>query len=132
MQRLTLMTIGAALIGFGGFAYDSAVAQTPASCSSREVSIYFDKDSTEFNKFSQQLVERVATEAKACGAKQVVAEVKSGPDRAEAVSHAFQDLGVKVIVTGTPEVVPASESVADREVVVRVAEIRHAPRNANT
>lgn len=132
MQRLTLMTIGAALIGFCGFAYDTALAQTPAECSAREVSIYFDKDTTEFNKFSQQLVERVATEAKACGAKQVVAEVKSGPDRAQAVSHAFQDLGVKVIVTGSPDVIPASESVADREVIVRVAEVRHAPRAANT
>jgi hypothetical protein len=101
MQRLTLMTAGALLLGFGGFVYDSAVAQTPASCSSREVSIYFDKDTTEFNKFSQQLVERVATEAKACGARQVVAEVKSGPDRAQAVSHAFQDLGVKVIWLAT-------------------------------
>ena len=121
MQRLTLMTAGALLLGFGGFVYDSAVAQTPASCSSREVSIYFDKDTTEFNKFSQQLVERVGTEAKACGARQVVAEVKSGPDRAQAVSHAFQDLGVKVIVVGNPRAVPAAESVADREVIVRVA-----------
>ena len=54
-------------------------------------------------------------------AKQVVAEVKSGPDRAQAVSHAFQDLGVKVIVVGNPRAVPAAESVADREVIVRVA-----------
>lgn len=126
MQRLTLMTVGAVLIGFGGFVYDSAVAQTPSACSSREVSIYFDKDTTEFNKFSQQLVERVATEAKACGAKQVVAEVKSGPDRAEAVSHAFADLGVKVILVGATHEAPAGESVADREVVVRVAKQRTA------
>ncbi len=121
MQRLTLMTVGAMMIGFVGFVYDSAIAQTPTSCSSREVSIYFDKDTTEFNKFSQQHVERVATEAKACGARQVVAEVKSGPDRAEAVSHAFADLGVKVILVGATHEAAAGESVADREVVVRVA-----------
>lgn len=126
MQRLTLMTIGAVMIGFAGFVYDSAAAQTPSACSPREVSIYFDKDTTVFNKFSRQLVERVATEAKACGARQVVAEVKSGPDRAEAVSHAFADLGVNVILVGNPHEAPAAESVADREVVVRVARQRNA------
>ncbi len=126
MQKLTLMTVGALLIGFGGFIYDAANAQSlyakdPAVCSSREVSIYFDKDTTEFNKFSQQLVERIAADAKACGAKQIVAEVKSGPERAQAVSHAFNDLGVGVIVTGNPKLIPATETLADREVVVRVA-----------
>ena len=44
--------------------YDNASAQGPAACPAREVSIYFDKDTTAFNKFSQQLVEGVATEAK--------------------------------------------------------------------
>lgn len=127
MQKLTLMTVGALLIGFGGFIYDAAHAQSlyakdPASCSSREVSIYFDKDTTAFNKFSQQLVERIAADAKACGARQIVAEVKSGPERAQAVSHAFNDLGVGVILTGNPKLVPAAETLADREVVVRVVD----------
>ncbi len=122
MQRLTAMTLGAAFIGFCGFMYDSAAAQAPAaSCSGREVSIYFDKDTTEFNQFSKQLVERVATEAKTCGSKQVVAEVKSGPERAAAVSEAFQDLGVKVILVGRPPAAPSSDSIADRAVIVRVA-----------
>lgn len=124
MQKLTLMTVGALLIGFGGFIYDAANAQSlyaqETSCS-REVSIYFDKDTTEFNKFSQQLVERVAADAKTCGAKQIVAEVKSGPERAQAVSHAFNDLGVGVILTGNPKLVPMTETVADREVVIRLA-----------
>lgn len=126
MQKLTLMTVGALLIGFGGFVYDQASAQPlhaqqAASCSGREVSIYFDKDTTAFNKFSQQLVERVAADAKACGATQIVADVKSGPERAQAVSHAFNDLGVGVILTGNPKRVPATETLADREVVIRVA-----------
>ena len=126
MQKLTLMTIGALLIGAGGFVYDAANAQSlyatdPASCSAREVSIYFDKDTTEFNKFTQQLVERLADNAKVCGTRQVVAEVKSGPERAQAVSHAFNDLGVGVIVTGNPRLVPAAETLADREVVIRLA-----------
>ena len=121
MQRLTALTLGAALIGLGGLVYDNASAQTPAACPAREVSIYFDKDTTAFNTFSQQLVERVATEAKACGSKQVEAEVKSGPDRAEAVSNAFQHLGVKVVLIGQPATKSAAESIADREVVIRVA-----------
>jgi len=126
MQKLTLMTAGALLIGVGGFVYDAANAQSlyakdPAFCSPREVSIYFDKDTTEFNKYSLQLVERLATNAKECGARQVVAEVKSGPKRAQAVSHAFNDLGVGVIVTGNPRLVPATETLADREVIIRVA-----------
>jgi hypothetical protein len=121
MQKLTALTLGAAMIGFCGFIYDGATAQAGAACPAREVSIYFDKDTTAFNKFSQQLVERVATEAKACGSKQVVAEVKSGADRAEAVSSAFQHLGVKVVLVGQPSATPAADSIADREVVIRVA-----------
>ena len=85
------------------------------------MSIYFDKDTTEFNKFSQQLVERVATEAKTCGSKEVVAELKSGPERAQALTGAFQDLGVKVTFIHPPAATAASESVADRAVIVRVA-----------
>ncbi len=126
MQKLTLMTIGALMIGFGGFVYDMASAQglyakDSAACSAREVSIYFDKDTTQFNTYTQQLVERVAANAKECGARQVVADVKSGPERAQAVSHAFNDLGVGVILTGNPRHVPATETLADREVVIRVA-----------
>ena len=135
MQKLTLMTVGALLIGLGGFVYDAANAQSlnpqslyakdPVPCSSREVSIYFDKDTTAFNKFSQQLVERIAADAKACGARHIVAEVKSGPERAQAVSHAFNDLGVSVILTGNPKLVPAAETLADREVIVRVVDRQH-------
>lgn len=122
MQRLTAMTLGAAFIGFCGFMYDTASAQTSAtSCSGREVSIYFDKDTTEFNQFSKQLVERVATEAKTCGAKEVVAEVKSGPERAQALSEAFQDLGVKVILVGPQRIAPGGDSIADRAAIVRIA-----------
>jgi len=128
MQKLTLMTMGAAFIGVCGLVYDTASAQTPAACSDREVSIYFDRDTTEFNKFSQQLVERVATEAKTCGAKEVVAELKSGPERAQAVTGAFKDLGVKVTFLHPPAANTASDSVADRAVIVRVASVQRARR----
>ena len=121
MQRLTALTLGAAMLGLCGLVYDNASAQGSAACPVREVSIYFDKDTTAFNKFSQQLVERIATEAKACGSKQVVAEVKSGPARADAVTDAFEHLGVKVVFAKQPAAQSLAESVADREVTIRVA-----------
>jgi hypothetical protein len=125
MQRLTVMTLGAAFLGLCGFAYDTALAQTPASeCAPRDVSLYFDKDTTEFNKFSKQLVERVATEVKSCGSREITAEVKSGPERAQALSTAFHDLGVKVILVGPTAITANTESVEDRSVIVRIAEKR--------
>ena len=121
MQRLTAMTIGAALLGLAGFVYDSAAAQAPKACSTRAVDIYFEKDSAEFNAFSQQLVERMAQEARSCGSKQVVVENASGPDRANAVSEKLRSLGVKVIFSPQRVVAPAGESIADRSVTLRVA-----------
>jgi hypothetical protein len=121
MQRLTALTLGAALIGLAGFVYDSASAQTPKACSTRAVDIYFDRDSTAFNTFSQQLVERVAMEARNCGSKQVVVESASGRERLKAVSDKFNSLGVKVILAGPGGVAPEGESVADRAVTIRVA-----------
>lgn len=120
MQRLTAMTMGAVLLGLAGFVYDSASAQAPKACSSRAVDIYFEKDSTEFNTFSQQLVERMAQEARSCGSKQVVVENASGPDRANAVSAKLKSLGVQVIFVPQQAVAPAGESVADRSVTLRV------------
>ena len=123
MQRLTMMTIGAALLGLAGFAYDNASAQTPKACSTRAVDIYFDRDSTEFNQFSQQLVERMAQEARTCGSKQVVVESASGAERAKAVSEKFQSLGVKVILAGQTAAAPEGDSVANRAVTIRVASL---------
>jgi hypothetical protein len=121
MQRLTAMTIGAVLLGLAGFVYDSASAQTPKACSTRVVDIYFEKDSTEFNTFSQELVERMAQEARNCGSKQVVIENASGPDRANAVSQKLRSLGVQVIFAPRKVVASAGDSIADRAVTLRVA-----------
>ncbi len=125
MQRLTMMTIGAALLGIAGFVYDQASAQAPSACSTRAVDIYFDRDSTAFNPFSQQLVERVAQEARNCGARQVVVSA-SGTDRAKAVSEKFQSLGVNVIVVKPQAVRQEGETVADRAVTIRIAGLANA------
>lgn len=121
MQRLTAMTIGAALLGLAGFVYDSATAQAPKVCSTRAVDIYFEKDSTEFNAFSQQLVERMAQEARSCGSKQVVVENAAGPKRADAVSQKLRSLGVQVIFGPQKAATPAGDSIADRAVTLRIA-----------
>jgi outer membrane protein OmpA-like peptidoglycan-associated protein len=121
MQRLTAMTIGAALLGLAGLVYDSASAQAPKACSTRAVDIYFEKDSSAFNAFSQQLVERVAQEARSCGSRQVVIENASAPGRANAVSEKLRSLGVKVLFAPQRAAVSSGESIADRAVTLRVA-----------
>jgi hypothetical protein len=126
MQRLTAMTLGAVLIGLCGFVYDQASAQTPQACSQREIDVYFERDSTAFNEFSKQLVERVAQEARNCGSRQVVVKAASGAERAQAVSSAFNKLGVKVILVPTSVSAPQSDSVADRAVTIRVASMPNA------
>lgn len=120
MQRLTMMTIGAAFLGLAGFAYDSASAQAPGACSTRAVDIYFDRGSTALNTFSQQLVERLAEEARNCGSSQVVVSA-AAPDRARAVLEKFQSLGVKATVLAPQAGAPSGESVAGRAVTIRLA-----------
>jgi hypothetical protein len=120
MQALTAMTIGALVLGAVAFAYDTASADEPA-CAGREASIYFEKGRNEFNDFSKAVVERLAAEAKACGVSQVVAETRVGGKRLDAISNAFEPLGLKVILVGPPRVAPpAGDFVADRAASVRL------------
>lgn len=121
MQRLNAMTLGALCIGFAGFIYDSATAQTPArACPAHAVSIYFEKDAAEVSPASKQLVERIAQEAKACGAKQVTAELRSDNGRAAALSGAFATHGVKLTVAAPPRLMPVSDGIAERTATVRI------------
>jgi hypothetical protein len=118
MKALTAMTLGAAMIGLAGFVYDTATADEP-SCSDREAAIYFEKDKTGLNEFSKVVVERIAAEAKTCGATQVVAETNSDA-RAKAVSKAFEAHGLNVIVVTPPALPAAEEFVAGRLAQVRL------------
>jgi hypothetical protein len=120
MQTLTAMTLGALIIGGLAFAYDAASADEP-SCAGREASVYFEKGKSEINDFSKAVVERVAAEAKACGVTTVVADTKVDGRRAASLARAFEPLGLKVVVTGSPRLAPpAGDFIADREARVRL------------
>jgi len=120
MQTLTAMTLGALILGAAAFAYDAASANEP-SCAKREVSVYFEKGKSEINDFSKVVVERLASEAKACGIDTVVADTKVDGKRAASLAQAFEPFGVKVIVTGNPPSSPvASDFIADRAATVRL------------
>jgi hypothetical protein len=55
-----------------------------------------------------------------------VVKAASGAERAQAVSSAFNKLGVKVILVPTSVSAPQSDSVADRAVTIRVASMPNA------
>ena len=117
MRALTAMTIGAAVIGLAGFAYDAATADQPMSCPDRAASVYFENGKTKLNQFSQAVIDRVAAEAKACGATQVVARSDSDA-RADAVSKAFEARGLQVVV-----VIPPANPVGDSFIAGRTAQV---------
>jgi hypothetical protein len=120
MKTLTAMTLGALALGTAAFIYDAS-AQV-ASCSGREASVYFEKGASEINGFSKAVVERVATEAKACGLTTVVAETKVDDKRAAALATAFKQLGVTVVLAGSPTLAPAAgDFIADRAASVRLS-----------
>lgn len=120
MKALTTMTLGAALIGLAGLVYDTATADEPPSCSTREASVYFENGNMKLNDFSTAVIDRVAAEAKACGAAQVVAQSNSDA-RAQAVSKAFEARGVQVVVVTQP---PVSLTGEDGFIAGRAARVR--------
>jgi hypothetical protein len=104
MQTLTAMTLGAAALGAAAFAYDSSIGETPNRCPSHRVSVYFEKDATGLNVFSEAVIDRIAQEARACG-----------------VTRAFASKGLGVIVASTPQATPQTgEVIAGRAAVVRL------------
>lgn len=121
MQTLTAMTLGALTLGAAAFAYDSSTGQTPALCSSHEASVYFERDSTQFNNFAMAVIDRVAQDARACGARQVVARTSMDKAHAEAITRAFASKGLGVVLAGSPQTAPRDgDFIADRAAVVRL------------
>ncbi|HVY87431.1 MAG TPA: hypothetical protein VG942_01090 [Hyphomonadaceae bacterium] len=108
------------LAGFeGGAASAQAAGQAASTCPAQEVSLYFEKDKAEFNKFSQALVQRVADEAKACGARQVIAQTPVDKAHADAVSKVFQSVGLSVVLAPAHPV--AQDDMAARSVLVKLS-----------
>jgi hypothetical protein len=121
MQTLTVLTIGALAIGAAAFAYDTSIGETPNRCPSHKASIYFEKDATGLNAFSQAVIDHIAQEARACGARQVVAQTSLSQAHADAITRAFASRGLGVIVASTPQATPqAGKFIADRAAVVRL------------
>ena len=121
MQILTAMTLGALTLGVAAFAYDSSIGETPNRCPSHRASVYFEKDATGLNVFSQAVIDRIAQEARACGARQVVAQTSLSQAHADAITRAFASKGLGVIVASTPQATPqADEFIAGRATVVRL------------
>jgi hypothetical protein len=121
MQTLTAMTVGAMALGVAAFAYDSSTGQTPGLCSSHAASIYFERNSTQFNNFAMAVIDRVAQDARACGVRQVVAQTSMDQAHAEAITRAFASKGLSVIHASNPLETPQSgKFIAERAAKVRL------------
>lgn len=102
-----------------------AQAQAP-SCGEREVSVYFQANEARLDSFSDAVVARLASEAKACSSARIVAEAPAGAlsrDRANALRAAFLDRGVRLSLEPAASFAPAEDgqSVLDRAARVRIA-----------
>ncbi len=127
MQRLTAMTIGAAVLALCGFAYDAS-AQPPgtraaaqsAACPAHEVAIYFAPGSSELNPYAKSAIDIVARTASACGAHSVSLASRGGPERADVVAAALQARGLNPFVSRDAGAIPAGDGVAARSVTLRL------------
>jgi hypothetical protein len=120
MQTLTAMTLGALALGAAGLVYDTSTGQTAPQCPAREAAVYFEKGEPRFNEFSTAVIERVAAEARACGAREVVAETSIGGAYVEAITSAFDAKGLNVVVA-QPAIVPdAGDFITGRAASVRL------------
>jgi hypothetical protein len=122
MQRLTAMTLGAALIGLGGLVYD-ANAQTSAptsACPTHDVTVYFAAGSSDLSRHSQFTVENVARAASTCGARGVALMSTGGPERAEVVAATLRTKGIDTVIAPAVGVTAISDGVAARAVTLRV------------
>ncbi len=122
MQKLSLVVLAALGAAFASIGPAAAQARNQApDCPAREVSLYFERDKAELNSFSKVLVDKVVTEAKSCGARQILAEAQADPAHAHAISDAFESRGLKVVMAASPRTSAApSEAMAARATSVRL------------
>lgn len=122
VKKLTVLTFAAATLAALA-APAMAQSKAPPACGSaepREVSLYFELDSTQLNDFSKTLVDRVANEAKNCGLTQVVAETRVDGKRAAVISDTFQARGMRVILLTPAMAAPTNDDVAGRSAKLRL------------
>ena len=102
-----------------------AHAQT-AGCAERQVFVYFQPAEASLDPFSDAVVARLASEAKACSSARIVAAAPAGElsrDRANALKAAFLDRGVRLSLepSATYSRLNAEESVLDRAARVQIS-----------
>lgn len=119
MKALTTMTIGAAMIGLAGLVYDGATAGQPMACPDRAASIYFERGAAELSEASNTVIDRIAAEAKACGADEVIARTDTDA-RVETLTRAFEARGLRLVVVKPPSVAPSAD---DSFIAGRVAKV---------
>jgi hypothetical protein len=122
MNRLTALTLGAAMIGVCGFVYDAASAQTPAACPSHEATVYFGHNSVELNAHQNYAVVTMAEAAHTCGARGVVVQTVGDGERANAVATALKLRGIKTTVVTLPALALSGDTMIARSVTLRVAD----------
>jgi hypothetical protein len=127
MQKLTAMTFGALVLGFGAFVVDATaqppahpVPQSAARCDAHEVAVYFSKGSAELNEYGQALVKGMAEDARVCGAGSVTVQAVSSPAHANAVARELKAEGIEPVILRIPALVPVADTMAARSVVLRV------------
>ncbi len=104
----------------------TGAAQAEPFCDTREVVIYFDKDQAAVNKGSKALVQKLAKAVQSCEGAQVVADAPQGglqSPRAAALTSAFSEMGVKVLLVNGSSRKPMAYDKAD-PVVQRGASVR--------
>ncbi len=121
MNRLTLMTMGAAMIGFCGFIADTAAAQTPAACPSHEAVVYFAPDSAALNSEQNYALVSMAEAARTCGAKSVVVQANGDAERAKTVAAALRQRGVKTTIVTGSTLALYGDTMLGRSVTLRVS-----------
>lgn len=119
MQRLTIMTLGAAFIGLCGYAVD-AQAQVAPPCPAFESVVYFPHGSSELNEYSDFAIDSMAKTARTCGANSVVVQAPATGKRADAVASALRNYGVKAVIVPMPTLGFSGDTMVARSVVLRV------------
>lgn len=121
MTRLTTLTLGAAMLGFVGFAADSAIAQTSPACPSHEAVVYFAADSATLNSEQNFAVVSMAEAARSCGATGVLVHSNGDGERARAVATALGQRGVKVTIVVQPALALSGDTMIGRSITLRLA-----------
>ena len=126
-MKITAIAVAASMSAVAAVGLLSAPANAQsAGCAERQAVVYFQADETRLDAFSDAVVARLASEAKACTSARIVAAAPAGElsrDRANALRAAFLDRGVRLAVEPTSGYARdgMNESVLDRAARVQIS-----------